>query len=384
MKILIIPTSYPDEQNRVRNVFIYEQAVALAKAGHDVRVLHPQKQPSRQLFSRMNNEIRTIREDYAIRYCCPVKTFMADRFVLFNKVLFVKAVYRLYDEAVADRWKPDVIYAHFSCWAGVAAVELGQKHKIPVVVMEHFSGYMCAKPQAKLVAGLDYVVKNADAVVCVSEKLKNKVLQLTNTKKNIQVVPNMIDHRFQYVNRNATEEFVFCSVCNLNERKRVKELVDAFCNAFDEKERVKLLIGGDGPEKRKITESIQRNHREHQIVLLGRLDRNETVDLYSKSNCFALVSAHETFGIVWREAMATGLPVITSDHEGWSTEDWSDDFGIMVPVDDEHALVKALKDMKENFMQYDGRKISAYCYANYSESVVAKQIEGIFRGCYVG
>lgn len=377
MKILFIPTSYPDETNPIRNVFIYEQAVALSKAGHDIRVLHPQKQPSKKFFSRINKEIKIHFEEYATRYSCPVKTFMEGRLFTINKVLFVNVVKNLYTRATSDGWHPDIIYAHFSCWAGYAAVDIGKKNNIPVVVMEHFSGYMSDSPRSKLVDGLDYVVRNADAIICVSDNLKDRVIQLTKTNRHIYVVPNMLDPSFQYVERTSKEKFVFSTVCNLNERKRVKDLVCAFCKAFDPKDNVELLIGGDGPEKMKIIDCIRQNHRENQIILLGRLNRQETVELYKKANCFALVSAHETFGIVWREAMATGLPVITSKHEGWSAKDWSDKFGIMIPVDDEEKLIAALRYMKKNHTSYDNKKISSFCLNNYSEKNVSKQIEKI-------
>lgn len=378
MKILFIPTSYPDETNPIRNVFIYEQAIALSKAGHDVRILHPQKQPSKKFFCKTNKEVKIHVEEYATRYSCPVKTFMEERLFAFNKVLFVNVVKKLYTQATSDGWIPDIIYAHFSCWAGCAAVDIGKKHNIPVVVMEHFSGYMSNSPRSKLVDGLDYVVKKADAMICVSDNLKNKVLQLTKTNKRIYVVPNMLDPSFQYTERKNKGKFVFSAVCNLNERKRVKELVCAFCKAFSQNDNVELLIGGDGPEKMRITDCIRQNHRENQIILLGRLNRQETVELYKKSNCFALVSAHETFGIVWREAMATGLPVITSNHEGWSAQDWSDEFGIMVPVDEEEELIVALKKMRDCCESYDSKLISDYCEKYYSEKAVVAQLESVF------
>ena len=380
MRILLVPTSYPDEQNTTRNVFIYEQAVALSNAGHDIRVLHPQKLPSKRVLSRINYEIKTHYDGYAIRFSRPVKTFMEKRIVAFNKNLFINTIYDLYDCATLDGWKPDVIYAHFSCWAGFAAVELGKKNSIPVVVMEHFSGYMNEKSLSpKLIDGLEYVAKNADAFICVSNKLREKVIQLTNIKNTIHVIPNMIDSRFKYSRHGLNDKFVFVSVCILTARKRVKELVKAFCKAYDENDDVELIIGGDGPEREKIAAIIKENKRESQISMVGRLDRDGTVDLYKKADCFALVSAHETFGIVWREAMATGLPIITSNHEGWSSDDWSDDFGIMVPVDDENSLINALRDIKNNYDSYDGNKISSYCLEHYSDKTVVKQIEKVLE-----
>lgn len=378
MKILIIPTSYPDEINPTRNIFIYEQAVALSKAGHEIRILHAQKQPSKDLITKIDKKIKIHDEGYAIRYSLPVKTFLEDKFIESNKKIFIKAISELFYFATLDGWIPDVIYAHFSCWAGYAAISIGKNSNIPVAVIEHFSGFMNEHPPRKMVEGLKYVSDNADAMISVSDNLRDSIISKTSTSRSIFVVPNMIDPSFRYVEHPVKENFVFSAVCNLNERKRVKELVKAFCKAFKKDESVELIIGGDGPEKNAIIDYINKNNRNNQITLLGRLDRQETVELCNKSNCFALVSAHETFGIVWREAMATGLPVITSNHEGWSNKDWSDDFGIMVPVDDEEKLIAALREIKEKYSTYNGLKISDYCNAHYSEKAVVSQLEEIF------
>lgn len=379
MRILFVPTSYPDKFNPTRDIFIQEQAIALAKLGHDIRVLHAQKQPSKKIFNKIDRHITENVDSYVSRYSMPVKTFMEDRLITLNKKAFTDTINSLYLAATADGWRPDVLYGHFSCWAGYAAVDLGKKNNIPVVVMEHYSGFMTDKISPKLIQGLRKVVNNTDTFICVSDNLKESVIQKTKTKRKIIVISNMLDTCFKYVNRELGESFVFSTVCNLNERKRVKELVNAFCKAFDRKSKVKLVIGGDGPEYKKIADYVKTNNREEQVLMLGRLNRKETVDLYNRSNCFVLASAHETFGIVWREAMATGLPVITSNHEGWSKQDWSDSFGIMVPVDDEECLIDALRKMKENYKNYDGRYISEYCQEHYSEEVIARRIEEVFK-----
>ena len=381
MRILFIPTSYPDETNPSRDIFIQEQANALCRVGHDIRILHAQKQASRMIFSKVDTTIRSSTEQGVTRFYAPVKTFMEQRFISLNKNAYTKTINALYMSAIADGWKPDVIYAHFSCWAGFSAIDIGRKFDIPVVVMEHYSGFMTKSIPQKMIYGVRTVVNDANAFICVSDNLKSSIIQKTKTKRSIYVIPNMLDPSFKYVDHALNGDFIFSTVCNLNKRKRVKELVRAFCKTFDRKTKVKLLVGGYGPEYQKIANYIKANNREDQVIMLGRLNRRETVELYNKSNCFVLASAHETFGIVWREAMATGLPVITSDHEGWSNYDWSDKFGIMVPVDDEEQLISALKTMKDSYSEYDGKYIANYCCDHYSESAVVKQIEKVFLEC---
>lgn len=377
MKIMIIPTSYPDAQNPVRNVYIYEQAKALADLGHEICVLHVQKQPSRELFKPMDKRITVNDDGFATRYSRRAKTFMEVKFPGLNRDSFVRAIKKLFYKAVEQEGYPDVIYSHFSCWAGYVAVELGKKHNIPVVNIEHYNKFINGRADAAMIKGLRYVIENAAHNIAVSGNLQRAMKRLTQTEKEITVVPNMINDGFAYTEPVEHPGFVFSAVANLNKGKRFDLLIRSFCEAFSPEENVSLLIGGSGEMKDSLLQLIRENQREHQIKLLGRLNRAQTIELYQNSDCFALPSAFETFGIVWREAMAVGRPVITTDHGGWSPEEWSDDFGIMIPVDDQQALTAALKNIKADYASYDLEKISRFAVENYSAKIIGKRLESI-------
>lgn len=377
MKIMIIPTSYPDAQNPVRNVYIYEQAKALSDLGHQITVLHVQKQPSKDLFKPMSKKIVVNDDGFAMRYSCPTKTFMETRFPGLNKSSFVNAVKRLFYKAVEQEGYPDVIYSHFSCWAGYAAVKLGKKHNVPVVNIEHYNKFINNRADEDMVRGLKHVIDNSAHNIAVSGNLQRAMKRLTQTEKEITVVPNMINDGFVYSPPVKHDGFVFSAVANLNKGKRFDLLIRSFCEAFSPEEDVRLMIGGSGEEKESLLQLIRENQREHQIQLLGRLDRAQTIQLYQSCDCFALPSAYETFGIVWREAMAVGRPIITTDHGGWSPEEWSDDFGVMIPVDDQNALTAALKSVRNCYSTYDLERISRFATENYSAKIIGKRLEAI-------
>lgn len=379
MKIMIMPTSYPDESNPVKNVYIYEQAKALAALGHQICVLHVQKQPSKALLKPLDKSVRCCDDGFAVRYARKMKTFWEGKLPGVNRDSFVRCMKQLFSVALEKEGLPDVIYSHFSCWAGYAAVQIGRQYHIPVVNIEHFNKFINGRADKAMIEGLKCVVEQSEANLAVSEKLRDCILGLTGTDKPVEVVPNMIDDRFVYCAPEAHEGFVFSAVANLNRGKRFDLLIQAFCEAFSADENVKLLIGGGGNEKENLLQLISQNQREHQIQLLGRVDREQTLRVYQESDCFALPSAFETFGIVWREAMAVGRPVITTDHGGWSSEDWSEDFGIMIPVDDKQALVAALKAMRSEYAKYDLKKISQFAHENYDSQVIGKRIEAILE-----
>lgn len=114
--------------------------------------------------------------------------------------------------------------------------------------------------------------------------------------------------------------------------------------------------------------------------MLGSLNKEKMLEEYKKCNCFVLPSEHETFGIVYREAMAIGRPIITTNHQGFAN-DWNDAYGLLIDIDDERQLINALLDMQSKINTYDLKTlktISTMCLSKYSEQVVMKKYTALF------
>lgn len=110
-----------------------------------------------------------------------------------------------------------------------------------------------------------------------------------------------------------------------------------------------------------------------KVRLLGQKTRPELFELMRKSDTFVLASKSETFGVVYIEAMACGLPVIATRCGG--PEDFVNDTnGILIPTDDIEDLSKALIKMRLNIDNFDNERISEECYNKFSSENIAKQI----------
>lgn len=376
---MIIPTSFPNSRNPVKNIFIYEQATALKKNGNDICVLHIEKLPTKQLLSNASSQISIVDDGDWNRYTMQCKTFLDTQLPILNKKNFLKKMNQLFEYAVEKEGRPDIIYAHFCCWAGYAAVEIGKKHGIPVAYIEHFSGLISGRSNPILFNSVRYCLQNSQLCIAVSDRLKSAMQSIMPQCQQIHVIPNLIDDLFEFVEYPQNEIYTFCSVGRLSPPKDFAILINAFCHSFSSEDKVQLLIGGDGELKDTIQKQIKTLNREHQIKLLGRLNREETKQLYGKSNSFVLPSSFETFGIVWREAMAVGRPVITTDHGGWGNGEWKDEFGIMIPIGNEQALFEAMKKMyqrKDGY--YDYQRISNECKNRYSAKKIASQLNALF------
>lgn len=375
MKIFFLPTSYPNKKNPQKAIFVYEQAKQLAQMGHEITVLHVEKFPTRDIFRKINRKIEVIDDKFTMRFTIQQKTFFEEKFPELNKHIFLKNVQKLFDFALEEKGKPDVIYAHFSKWAGYAGGQISKKYGIPLVTMEHFGGLVRGNISNSLRMCVKETIKNSKYFICVSESLKNSIEKQICSEKEIYVIPNMIDNIFGYKPVTSHKGFIFCAIGRLNESKNYQMLIHSFINAFGANEKIYLRIGGDGEERRKLEKIVNDSKRQHQIKFLGALTREQTLTEYINCDSFALSSSWETYGIVYREALAVGRPIVTTNHGGFSKEDWHSEYGYMVPVKDIEAFSEALKFMVKNYNSFEGRKISEICLKDCASDMVCKKIE---------
>jgi len=139
-----------------------------------------------------------------------------------------------------------------------------------------------------------------------------------------------------------------------------------------------LFIIGDGPERDKISGLADSLGLSKRIHLLGMCNKQQMIEMYQKCDAFVLVSRAETFCVVNIEAMAMGLPVISTRCGG--PEYYIDGTnGILLDVDDFEGLVGAMNEIERNIDTYKPEDLREYVRAHYSGEVIARQAEGILQ-----
>lgn len=373
MLIFVMPSSYPNEINPQASIFVHEQCVALKKAGCDIVVLDATSFKWKYWFDKSCFKSYAHEKDGIVIYSQHIQSLLTTKLYRMTTMRFRSRINKLFQKAVKKHGMPDLIYAHFTYPSGYVASELAKKHNIPLMVMEHGGFYMRPRVSPYLRKILAKTVEGANLFACVSDAQRKCLYQWSETDKEIKIINNMIDDRFRYFPLRDKEDFNFFSAGNLYKVKRMDLLIRAFCQAFSTDEKVLLKIAGEGAERPLLEALVKKHNREHQILLLGRLNREEMLREYIECNVFALASEHESFGIAYREAMAVGRPVIATDNGGISAG-WKDRYGKIVPLNDEQALAKALRSIFDNFKSYDLKQISDDCVENYRSESVAERI----------
>ena len=152
----------------------------------------------------------------------------------------------------------------------------------------------------------------------------------------------------------------------------------AFAEALKTHPNLKLKIGGGGYEEAKLHQLAKDLGLQNSVTFLGKLKSNEVLDLMYHSDAFVLASRHETFGVVFIEALAQGLPVIAT-RCGGPESIVNEDNGLIVNIEDRQALTDALITLYEHRHQYDAKSLREHALKEFSGDAVISQIKDIYQ-----
>jgi len=269
------------------------------------------------------------------------------------------------------------MHAHFTD-IGYMVSKLHKKMHIPLVMTEHYSGIMKHEIDKRLYYTANEAYKNADVLITVSPALRNVIKEKFD--KEAIYIPNIVDIKlFNYTPKKIQDGiFRFVSVGALKLEKRIDLTIEAFAHAFSDNEKVTLTIYGKGPEKSKLEKLIQSYHIDDRVKLMGLQSRKDIAAFLKKSDCFVLASQAETFGVVYIEALASGLPVIATKCGGPECI-VNDKNGLLIPVNDSNALAEAMKNIYHNISKYDRESIAKEAGDLYSPCAIANRLDEVYE-----
>ena len=163
---------------------------------------------------------------------------------------------------------------------------------------------------------LKKILKQSGYVTACSQAILDDANKYFDIKKKSKVVYNAADlDEFKVKTEKICDKYIFATG-RFTYNKGFDLLVKAFQKVLKKHKELRLYIGGDGKDKSAVEKYIKKNKLGNNIILLGRLNREDTVK-YMK-NCLFLVmpSRYEPFGIVALEALAAGKAVLATKYGG--------------------------------------------------------------------
>lgn len=198
-----------------------------------------------------------------------------------------------------------------------------------------------------------YKLKSVNKIVSVSHDLQDilekefrinrQKLETINNGIELEKIRNLqdgyeIDYKEIFENKKIIK---YITIGRLTEEKGHKLLIEAFSKVKSKIENSKLIIIGTGPLKQQIEVQIKDKDLKNDVVLLGL--RENPYKYLVKSDIFVLSSKHEGFPNVLLEALACGLPIISTDCKTGPREILNNgNFGFLVKVNDPEDLARKM------------------------------------------
>lgn len=286
-----------------------ELGLELSKRGHQIHFI-TYKQPVRlELLSNNVHYHEVNVPEYPLFHYQPYELALSSKLVDMVKL-----------------FKIEILHVHYAiphAYAAYMAKKMLQEEgiEIPFVTTLHGTDITLVGSHPFYKPAVTFSINNSDAVTSVSQSLKDDTLRLFDIKNEIEVIPNFIDmkrydHSFTDCQRGMManeKERIITHISNFRKVKQIPQVIEIF-NRIQEKIPSKLMMVGEGPEREPAEKLCSKLGISDKVVFFG--NSNEIDKILCFSDLFLLPSITESFGLAALEAMASGVPVISSNAGG--------------------------------------------------------------------
>ena len=384
MNIYIIPAWYPQNKDDIIASFFREQAHALSERGHNVTVIHIEPLSVTGVFSKPWHSKRIWQDEKVRTIYHKVIVPLPAKFGSIQDKYISNLFYKIINEQILEDSKngvgsPDVIHAHVSHSCAYYCVSASKRLGISLVVTEHYSGLVLGTASEKEYERVAYTINNSDAFIFVGSRFQDYLCNRLGVNKKTYVVPNMIDSGNYTINQKLDKDsFNFLTAGHLKANKSMDLVVKAFHKTFTNGENVKLVVAGDGDEYNNLKRLVEELDEQNRISMFGIYTRGQSKELFANADAFVLTSKVETFGIVYIEALCSGVPCIGTKGQG-ADDIINESNGFTVDYGDVEQLAEKMKELYENKERYNREEIRQSCVDKFDKSNICEKIEEVYN-----
>ena len=393
MKVLIVQDSDWLKRNPHQQHHIAER---LSLKGHEIRVIDYeiswQTEGKKELFSKRQvfYNVSKIFKDANIMVIRPG--------ILKIPILNYVSILFTYHHEIGKQmkeFKPDILIVH-SILSDYLAMKLSKKNNIPFIfhlidVAHRLIPFKLFQPIGKIIESK--ILKNADRVITINEKLRDYAIKMGANPDKIHVVKAGIDLKRYDQNIDGVgirerygikeEDAVLFFMGWLYHFSGLKEVAIELAKIKDETPNVKLLIVGDGDAFDDLQRIKDEYNLDSQLILTGKHPYEKIPELISAADiCLLPASPNEKImqdivPIKMYEYMAMGKPVITTKLPGVITE-FGEGHGVIYVDKPEDALKKAIELIENGYIEGEGMKARKFV-EKYNWDDIVDEFEGILE-----
>ncbi|WP_281232719.1 N-acetyl-alpha-D-glucosaminyl L-malate synthase BshA [Flavobacterium gelatinilyticum] len=320
-----------------------ELGLELARRGHEIHFI-TYSQPVRLALLNPNVHYHEVNvPEYPLFHYQPYELALSSKLVDMVKL-----------------YKIELLHVHYAiphAYAGYMAKQMLKNEGInlPMITTLHGTDITLVGNHPFYKPAVTFSINKSDYVTSVSQSLKEDTLKLFKIKNKIKVIPNFIEldrvkkdpaapcHRYVMANEN---ERIITHISNFRKVKRIPDIIKIFYNIQKEMP-AKLMMVGDGPEKEKAEILCQELGILEKVIFFG--NSNEIDKILCMTDLFLLPSETESFGLAALEAMACGVPVISSNSGGLPEVNFDGVSGYLSNVGNVEEMAKnAVKILKDD------------------------------------
>lgn len=244
--------------------------------------------------------------------------------------------------------KLDILHVHYAiphATSAFLAKEILDDKNFKFVTTLHGTDITLLGSDPSYLKIVKFSIEKSDGVTSVSKYLSDKTYETFNVKNEIEVIPNFVPDKFLDIAHGASPylrngtEIVLTHISNFRPLKRVMDLV-FIVEKLIKKHNIRLLMVGDGPDRFKMEQTCREMGLGDHVTFLGKQENVENV--LACSDIFVLPSEEESFGLALLEAMACGVPCVSTNVGGLPEVNIHGETGYTVNVGDIEAFVNYL------------------------------------------
>lgn len=286
--------------------------------------------------------------------------------------------------------KLDLLHVHYAIPHASAAfmastILKSQGIEIPFITTLHGTDITLVGKDPSFEPVITFCINESNAVTAVSESLKKSTYEHFDTIREIHVIPNFVitetqeDSEYKQLRCKYAEphEKILCHVSNFRKVKRVEDVVHIFSKVRNEIP-AKLILVGDGPERYNIERLCREFGHCDDIIFLGKV--RDTSHVLEIADLFLLPSETESFGLAALEAMAVGVPVVSSNSGGIPEVNIHGETGYLSNVGDVEDMAKnALNILKDDQILEDFKKRAKERSKVFSLEKILPMYESLYK-----
>ena len=291
---------------------------------------------------------------------------------------------------VIKNYNLDLLHVHYAIPHASAAymakkILHDEGYDIPVITTLHGTDITLVGKDKMYSPVVAFSINKSDVITAVSQNLREETHSTFDIKKEIEVVYNFIDvKRF---NRKPFDAFkkvlapngekVLLHASNFRQVKRVPDVVEIFYEVQKEIPS-KLLFVGDGPERLPAEDLGRKLGIFEKMIFVGKQEQIE--DVFAIADLFLLPSEYESFGLAALEAMASKVPVISSNAGGLKEVNIDGVTGYTANVGDVKTMSeRAIEILKDDATLQQFRQGAFEHAQQYNMDAIIPQYEAIYR-----